>query len=77
VLILGAAELVIRPQVFEAIEGIRRTAGFSDYVALAWFTASLATVGGALVAGLESREAMREAAYAVVPSEAGADKAAA
>jgi hypothetical protein len=73
--ILGTELLVIRPEVLESIHGIRRRSEFSDYLALAWFTASLATVGGALVAGLESREAMREAAYAVVPSEAGADEA--
>jgi hypothetical protein len=76
-LILGAELLVVRPQAFESATGIGRNSAFTDYVALAWFTASLSTVGGALAAGLESREAMREAAYAVVPSEAGGDEAAA
>jgi hypothetical protein len=41
--------------------------GLSDYLTLAWFVGSLATVGGALGAGLESDVAIREAAYAHRP----------
>jgi hypothetical protein len=71
VLILATAALVLRPEVLEL--ALVRPVGFADYLALTWFTTSLATVGGALAAGLESREAVREAAYAVVSSEEGAE----
>jgi hypothetical protein len=62
VLIFAAAELLLSPDVFGS--GLRHAVGTGDYATLAWFTASLATVGGALGAGLESDEAVREAAYA-------------
>jgi hypothetical protein len=60
-LAFGAAELVLRPGVFA--EAVGHPAHTSDYLALAWFAASFATVAGGLGAGLESREAVREAAY--------------
>jgi hypothetical protein len=68
VLIFAAAELLLGPGVFSS--GLQHAVGTGDYATLAWFTASLATVGGALGAGLESDEAVREAAYA---SPGGAD----
>jgi hypothetical protein len=60
-LTLGAAELLIRPGVLASALG--HEAHTSDYLVLAWFAASFATVAGGLGAGLESREAVREAAY--------------
>ena len=34
-----------------------------DYLALAWMTSALATLGGALGSGLETSDEVREAAY--------------
>jgi hypothetical protein len=60
-LIFLGAELIDRPSVLSSALG--HGVGTTDYVALAWFAASFATVAGGLGAGLESREAVREAAY--------------
>ncbi|WP_233498668.1 hypothetical protein [Blastococcus sp. TF02A-26] len=58
--IAGGLLLVVEP-LFS--EGLGHAAHLSDYLELAWLTCSLATVGGALGAGLESDDAVREAAY--------------
>ena len=67
-LILAGAALVITPATMT--NAIGHPASASDYVSLAWFLSSLAILGGALGAGLESDEAVREAAYATPVSEA-------
>ena len=70
-LILGVAELLIGPDVFASALG--HPAVTTDYLALAWFSSSFATVAGGLGAGLESREVVREAAYtSSVGDETGA-----
>jgi hypothetical protein len=61
-LILGAAGLVATPRVFAAAVG--HDVRLADYATLAWFVASLATIGGALGSALESDDAVRAAAYA-------------
>jgi hypothetical protein len=77
-LILVGALLVISPGVLERTLG--HVVGLADYAKLAWFVASLATIGGALGAGLESDEEVRQAAYALRgasdrrAAEAGAGK---
>ncbi|WP_231502705.1 hypothetical protein [Blastococcus sp. URHD0036] len=56
----GGLLLVVQPLF---AEGLGHPAHLSDYLELAWLTCSLATVGGALGAGLESDDDVREAAY--------------
>ena len=61
VLALLAAFLLVTPEVLGGV--LERPVGTGDYVRLAWLAASLATLGGALGAGLESDDAVHEAAY--------------
>ena len=65
VLALTAAGLLITTDVLS--EAVGTSTGWEGYLKLAWLTSSLATVGGALGAGLESDNAIREAAYAYRP----------
>jgi hypothetical protein len=58
--LLGAA-LVIDSGVMA--QALGHGAGIADYAALAWTASSLGTVAGGLGAGLESDQAVREAAY--------------
>jgi hypothetical protein len=73
VLSLAAAGVLVVPSLFAA--GLGHPVHLGDYLELSWLTSSLATVGGALGAGLESDEAVREAAYTYRP-DAGAEPAA-
>jgi hypothetical protein len=60
-LTFAGAGLVIAPSLLE--RALNREIGVTDYAIVAWFITSFATIGGALGAGLESDEAVREAAY--------------
>jgi hypothetical protein len=60
-LILGGAGIVTTPSAFA--DAVGHDVGFGDYATLAWFVASLATIGGALGSALESEDAVRAAAY--------------
>jgi hypothetical protein len=62
---LAAAGLLITTDVLS--ETVGRSIGWEEYLKLAWLASSLATVGGALGAGLESDDVIREAAYAHRP----------
>jgi hypothetical protein len=62
VLVLAGAVLVITEPVLA--DALGRDTSSRDYVMLAWFAASFATVAGALGTMLESDTAVREAAYA-------------
>lgn len=62
--LLGALLLVVDPLFSDSLG---HPAGLSDRLELAWLISSLATVGGALGAGLETDEAVREAAYTYRP----------
>lgn len=75
VLSLLAGLLLLVPGVLAA--GLGHPVTLGDYAELAWLTTSLATVGGALGAGLESEDAVHEAAYTYRSSEAGPGEGAA
>jgi hypothetical protein len=65
VIALGAGELMLDQRVVS--ESIGDHVSFATYLKIAWMTSSLATVAGALGAGLESDAAVREAAYGYRP----------
>jgi hypothetical protein len=58
---LLSSSLLVPSHLFE--EGIGHAVRLDDYIELVWLTTALATLGGALGAGLESDEAVRAAAY--------------
>jgi hypothetical protein len=62
--LVGAFLLVPRPLLADAVG---HPAGVPAVAELAWLATSVATIGGALGAGLESDEAVREAAYGYQP----------
>jgi hypothetical protein len=61
VLILVVASIFVPISFFQSI--LQHSVGPSDYMRLAWITASLATVAGALGSGVEDEETVREATY--------------
>ena len=73
VLSLVSAALLITPDLLGSAIGERVGAG--AYVRLAWLVSSLATVGGALGAGLETQDHVRQAAYANRPDTTPASAA--
>ncbi|HET6186064.1 MAG TPA: hypothetical protein VFE59_03585 [Trebonia sp.] len=62
---LAAALLLVPTDLLTVVLG--HPAGAADQIRLAWLAASIATLGGALGATLESRESVREAAYTYQP----------
>jgi hypothetical protein len=63
----AGAAVLLTPGLLE--ETLGHAVGPLDYARLSWLIASLATVGGALGAGIEQTDRVREAAYAVRPDE--------
>ncbi|MGY1804271.1 hypothetical protein ACI78T_13425 [Blastococcus sp. SYSU D00922] len=70
-LALAGSALLVVPDLFA--DGLGHPARVPDYLELAWLISSLATVGGALGAGLESDDAVRQAAYSYRPDRAVAE----
>ena len=62
---LAAALLLVPGSLLGLVLG--HSAGVADQVSLAWLATSIATLGGALGAALESSESVREAAYTYQP----------
>jgi hypothetical protein len=64
-IMLAAALLLVPGSLLGLVLG--HSAGVADQVSLAWLATSIATLGGALGAALESSESVREAAYTYQP----------
>jgi hypothetical protein len=64
--IMLASALLLVPGDLLSIQ-LRHAAGAADQIRLAWLATSIATLGGALGAALESHETVREAAYTYQP----------
>jgi hypothetical protein len=62
---LAAALLLVPGDLLGQVLG--HPAGVADQVSLAWLATSIATLGGALGAALETGETVREAAYTYQP----------
>jgi hypothetical protein len=67
VLALGASFWFVMPQIWR--DQVGHPATLRDYFELAWLISSLAMIGGALGAALESDDAVREAAYIQHPDD--------
>jgi hypothetical protein len=65
IVMLAAALLLVPGSLLGLV--LRHPAGVADQVNLAWLATSIATLGGALGAALESSESVREAAYTYQP----------
>jgi hypothetical protein len=65
-IIMLASALLLVPGDLLSIQ-LGSTAGAADQVRLSWLATSIATLGGALGAALESHETVREAAYTYQP----------
>jgi hypothetical protein len=65
-IIMLASALLLVPGDLLSIQ-LRHPAGTADQIRLAWLATSIATLGGALGAALESHETVREAAYTYQP----------
>jgi hypothetical protein len=66
-LALGASFWFVMPQIWR--DQVGHPATLRDYFELAWLISSLAMIGGALGAALESDDAVREAAYIQHPDD--------
>jgi hypothetical protein len=62
---LAAALLLVPADLLSIV--LRSTTGAADQIRLAWLATSIATLGGALGAALESHDSVREAAYTYQP----------
>jgi hypothetical protein len=69
---MAGAGLLITPDLLS--KELSSDVSLADYATLAWLATSLAMIGGGLGAGLETAEAVREAAYAYRPENQRADE---